>query len=167
MEVLASRGITHTNFGPGISLGHSVACRNIPGVSDAVSYTIPAGGGVHRREVYVELEKDADFERVRADILSDPYFEHDATVVREISDVAEVTDLGHGVLAERRGASAGAHNTTVQFSLRGTNPAITAEVMVNAARATLRMAPGAYTMGDIPPLHLLPGEREELIRRLI
>jgi len=56
MESLAPRGISYTNFGPGRSMGHSVAVRAIPGVRDALSMTIPVGTGIHRRMVYVELE---------------------------------------------------------------------------------------------------------------
>ena len=38
-------------------MGHSVAAKAIPGVKDALSMTIPLGTGVHRRMVYVELER--------------------------------------------------------------------------------------------------------------
>ncbi len=167
MEVVASRGITYTNFGPGISLGHGAACRSLPGVRDAVSFTIPQGSGVHRREVYVQLEEGSDVSDVSRRIQEDPYFAGDETVVIGVDDVRRLVDLGHGVRAQRRGASADAHNTTVEFSMRGTNPAMTAEVMVCAARATARLTPGAHTMIDVPPLYLLAGDREELIRRLI
>ncbi len=167
MRALASRGLTHTNFGPGISLGHSTACRNMDGVRDAVSYTIPMGGGVHRREVYVQLEADVQLSSVRGQIEADPYFTHDDTVVHSVDDIEEVMDLGHGGSVERRGSSADAHNTTMQFQLRGTNPAVTAEAMVNGLRAVTKMPPGAYTLADIPPVHLLPGERDEIVRDLL
>ncbi len=167
MWAMASRGLMHTNFGPGISLGHSTACRNITGVRDAVSYTIPVGSGVHRREVYIQLEPDADLSSVRREIEEDPYFARDDTVIRAVEDVDEVMDLGHGGCVEHRGSSADAHNTTVQFKLRGTNPAVTAEVMVHGIRAAMRMSPGAYTLADVPPVYLLPGEREDHIRDLM
>ena len=48
---LAPQGITYTNFGPGRSMGHTVAAKAIPGVKDALSMTIPLGTGVHRRMV--------------------------------------------------------------------------------------------------------------------
>ena len=41
LEFMAPRGITYTNFGPGMSMGHSVAVRSLPGVEDALSMTIP------------------------------------------------------------------------------------------------------------------------------
>lgn len=49
MEFMAPKGITYTNFGPGMSMGHSVAAKAIDGVKDALSMTIPLGTGVHRR----------------------------------------------------------------------------------------------------------------------
>ena len=57
MQAMAPKGLTYTNFGPGMSMGHSVAAKAIPGVKDALSMTIPLGTGVHRRMVYVELER--------------------------------------------------------------------------------------------------------------
>ncbi len=167
MELVASRGITHTTFGPGISLGHSVVCRDVVGVRDAVSFTVPAGNGVHRREVYVELEEGASLESVVRQIREDPYFVDDETSITPVDDVDRLVDLGHGVSLQRRGASADAHNTLSRFEMRGTNPAMTAEVMVSAARAAGRMEPGAYTLLEIPLLYLLPGEREDLVRRLV
>lgn len=49
LEAIAPKGITYTNFGPGRSMGHSVAVRAIDGVKDALSMTIPVGTGIHRR----------------------------------------------------------------------------------------------------------------------
>ena len=61
MEAMAPKGITYTNFGPGMSMGHTVAAKSKTGVRNALSITIPAGTGIHRRMVYVELEPGADF----------------------------------------------------------------------------------------------------------
>ena len=47
------------------------------------------------------------------------------------------------------------------------NPALTAQVLVNAARATMRQQPGAYTMIEIPVIDYLPGDREQLIAHLV
>ena len=53
LEAMAPKGHTYTNFGPGMSMGHTVAVKAIPGVKDALSMTIPLGTGIHRRMVYV------------------------------------------------------------------------------------------------------------------
>ena len=57
MQSLAPKGLSYTNFGPGMSMGHSVCVRSKKGVKNALSMTIPLGEGIHRRMVYVELEE--------------------------------------------------------------------------------------------------------------
>lgn len=167
MEVMAPRGITYTNFGPGMSMGHSVAVRAIPGVKDALSMTMPVGFGVHRRMVYVELEPGADFEAVKQAILQDPYFIHDETFVYPVEDVQQLMDVGHGVLMERKGVSGKTHNQIFKYEMRINNPALTAQVLVGALRASFRQPPGAYTLIEIPLVDCLPGDREEAIKRLV
>lgn len=167
MEFMAPKGITYTNFGPGMSLGHSVAAKAAPGVRDALSLTIPVGQGVHRRMVYVELHEGASFEKAREHILSDPYFKHDETRVIQTPRVADLIDVGHGVKIERRGVSGGTHNQTFGYEMRVNNPALTSQVMVASARATMRLSPGAYTMLEVPIIDFLPGDREALLRRLV
>ena len=49
LEAVAPKGITYTNFGPGMSMGHTVAVKSKDGVKDALSMTIPLGTGIHRR----------------------------------------------------------------------------------------------------------------------
>ena len=56
LETMVPKGITYTNFGPGMSMGHTVAVKAIEGVKAALSMTIPLGTGVHRRMVYIEVE---------------------------------------------------------------------------------------------------------------
>lgn len=167
MEVMAPQGITYTNFGPGMSMGHTVAVRAIPGVKEALSMTMPAGFGVHRRMVYVELEKDADFAAVKEAILRDPYFVNDETFVYQVNNVKELIDTGHGVLMERKGVSGKTHNQIFKYEMRINNPALTAQVMIGALRASFRQQPGAYTLIEIPPVDCLPGDREEAIKRLV
>ncbi|MBQ2522671.1 MAG: diaminopimelate dehydrogenase, partial [Prevotella sp.] len=62
MQSLAPKGLSYTNFGPGMSMGHSVCVRGKKGVKNALSMTIPLGEGIHRRMVYVELEEGAKLE---------------------------------------------------------------------------------------------------------
>ena len=68
MQSLAPKGLSYTNFGPGMSMGHSVCVRSKKGVKNALSMTIPLGEGIHRRMVYVELEEGAKLEDVTKDI---------------------------------------------------------------------------------------------------
>ncbi|MCH5177038.1 MAG: diaminopimelate dehydrogenase [Prevotellaceae bacterium] len=167
VEGLAPRGVTYTNFGPGRSMGHSVAVRAIEGVRDALSVTIPLGTGIHRRMVYVELEPGYDFPTIAAAIKADPYFVNDETHVQQVESVDALNDVGHGVNLVRKGVSGTTHNQLFEFNMHINNPALTAQVLVNVARASLRQQPGAYTMIEIPVIDLLPGDREDLIRHLV
>ena len=167
LEAIAPKGITYTNFGPGRSMGHSVAVRAIDGVKDALSMTIPTGTGIHRRMVYVELEEGADFKTVEAAIKVDPYFVNDETHVKQVPCVDDLNDVGHGVNLVRKGVSGTTHNQLFEFNMRINNPALTAQVMVCCARATMRQQPGCYTMIEVPVIDLLHGDREELIAHLV
>lgn len=167
MQSLAPKGLSYTNFGPGRSMGHSVCVRSKAGVKDALSMTIPCGQGIHRRMVYVELEPGADFDKVVADIKADPYFASDETHVFQVDSVDALNDVGHGVHLERKGVSGKTHNQLFSFDMKINNPALTAQVLVNVARASMRQQPGCYTMVEIPVIDYLPGEREQLIGKLV
>ena len=167
MQSLAPKGISYTNFGPGRSMGHSVAVRAIAGVKDALSVTIPLGTGIHRRMVYVELEEGADFKTVEAAIKADPYFVNDETHVSQVKSVKDVNDVGHGVNLVRKGVSGKTHNQMFEFNMKINNPALTAQVLVNVARASMKQQPGCYTMIELPVIDFLPGDREELISHLV
>ena len=167
MESLAPKGVSYTNFGPGRSMGHSVAVRAIKGVRDALSVTIPLGTGIHRRMVYVELEEGADFAAVKQAILTDPYFVNDETHVQQVACVDDLNDVGHGVNLVRKGVSGQTHNQLFEFNMKINNPALTAQVLVNVARASMRQQPGCYTMIEIPVIDYLPGDREQIIGHLV
>ena len=167
MESLAPKGVSYTNFGPGRSMGHSVAVKAIEGVRDALSVTIPVGTGIHRRMVYVELEEGYDFQAVAAAIKADPYFVNDETHVKQVKSVDELNDVGHGVNLVRKGVSGKTHNQMFEFNMKINNPALTSQVLVNVARASMKQRPGAYTMIEIPVIDMLCGGREELIAHLV
>ncbi|MDR2219060.1 MAG: diaminopimelate dehydrogenase [Methylobacillus sp.] len=165
---LAPKGLTYTNFGSGMSMGHSVCARSKPGVRDALSMTIPTGTGVHRRMVYVELESGANFAAVETAIKTDEYFRNDETHVKQVPSIDALKDMGHGVHMERKGVSGATHNQIFEFRMSINNPALTSQIMVSCARAAaLRLQPGAYTMPEIAPMDLLPGDRETLVKTLV
>ena len=167
MQSLAPKGLSYTNFGPGMSMGHSVCVKSKEGVRDALSMTIPLGEGIHRRMVYVELEEGANLEEVTKAIKADPYFAHDETHVFQVASVDEVKDMGHGVHMVRKGVSGKTQNQRFEFNMSINNPALTAQVLVNVARAAMRLQPGCYTMPEIPVIDLLPGDRDQIIATLV
>lgn len=166
MEAIVPRGITYTNFGPGMSMGHTVAVKAIAGVKRALSMTIPTGTGIHRRMVYIELEKGYQAPDVIAAIKADEYFAHDETHVTVVEDVDALIDMGHGVEMTRKGGSGKTQNQLLSFNMKINNPALTAQILVAVARASMRQSPGGYTLQEIPVIDLLPGEREQWIGKL-
>ncbi len=167
MQGLTPKGLTYTNFGPGMSMGHSVCVRSKAGVRNALSVTIPKGEGLHRRMVYVELEAGADLAAVTQAIKEDPYFAHDETHVFAVDSIDDVRDMGHGVHLVRKGVSGKTQNQRLEFSMSINNPALTAQTLVNVARASTRLSPACYTMVEIPVIDLLPGDRSEWIGKLV
>ena len=167
MQSLAPKGLSYTNFGPGMAMGHSVCVRSKAGVKNALSMTIPLGEGIHRRMVYVELEDGAKLDEVTAAIKADPYFANDETHVFQVESVDDVRDMGHGVHLVRKGVSGQTQNQRFEFNMQINNPALTAQVLVNVARASLKQQPGCYTMIELPVIDMLPGDREDIIAHLV
>lgn len=167
MQAAAPNGLTYTNFGPGMSMGHTVCVKSKPGVKDALSMTIPLGTGIHRRMVYVELEEGAQLADVAKAVKEDPYFANDETHVMAVPSVDAVKDMGHGVHMTRKGVSGRTQNQRFEFNMSINNPALTAQILVGVARASMKQRPGAYTMIEVPVIDLLPGDREELIAHLV
>ena len=167
MEAIVPKGISYTNFGPGMSMGHTVCVKSKPGVKAALSMTIPLGTGVHRRMVYIELEDGYDFNKVAESIKIDPYFASDETHITQVEDVDALIDMGHGVHMTRKGVSGKTQNQLLEFNMKINNPALTAQVLICVARASFKQKPGAYTMIEIPVIDMLYGEKEDLIRHLV
>ncbi|MFQ9317574.1 diaminopimelate dehydrogenase [Dysgonomonas mossii] len=166
-EFMAPKGVTYTNFGPGMSMGHTVAVKAIKGVKAALSMTIPLGTSIHRRMVYIEVEEGYNFSDVAAAIKSDDYFAHDETHVMQVENVDNLKDMGHGVNMVRKGVSGATQNQLLDFNMKINNPALTAQVLVASARATMKQAPGAYTMIEVPVIDYIYGDKEALIKKLV
>lgn len=167
LEAIAPKGITYTNFGPGMSMGHTVAVKAVDGVKAALSMTIPTGTGIHRRMVYIEVKDGYKFEDVAAAVKADAYFVNDETHVKQVASVDELLDMGHGVNLTRKGVSGKTQNQLFEFNMRINNPALTAQVLVCVARASMKQQPGCYTMVEVPVIDLLHGDREDLIAHLV
>ena len=67
----------------------------------------------------------------------------------------------------RKGVSGKTQNQRFEFNMSINNPALTAQVLVNVARAAMRLQPGCYTMPEIPVIDLLPGDRDQIIATLV
>ena len=84
-----------------------------------------------------------------------------------VPSVDAVRDMGHGVNLVRKGVSGKTQNQRLEFNLSINNPALTGQVLVNVARASMNQQPGCYTMVEIPVIDMLEGDREELIAHLV
>ncbi len=166
-EFMAPKGITYTNFGPGMSMGHTVAVKAIKGVKAALSMTIPLGTSIHRRMVYIEVQDGFKFDEVAAAIKADDYFVHDETHVVQVDSVDNLKDMGHGVNMVRKGVSGDTQNQLLDFNMKINNPALTAQVLVASARAAMKQQPGAYTMIEVPIIDYIYGDKESLISKLV
>lgn len=167
LQFMAPKGISYTNFGPGMSMGHTVAVKAIPGVQAALSMTIPVGTGIHRRMVYVEICDGYKFADVAAAIKADPYFVNDETHVMQVTSVDELKDMGHGVNLTRKGVSGKTQNQLFEFNMKINNPALTGQILVASARAAMLQQPGCYTMIEIPVIDYLYGDRDDLVAHLV
>ncbi len=157
------QGITYTDFGPGMSMGHSAAIKEQTGISDAVSFTLPLGYGRHLRKIYAVLKDGADKSEVEHAILNDKYFEHDECSIEFVSSTEPYFNVGHSAKINRFGSACGVGGNGFSFNLSVNNPAVTAQLLVSAMRAAFRQKPGVYSMPEIPPCDFCAGGWEEFI----
>lgn len=166
-EMWAPTGLTYVNYGPGMSMGHTVAVKAFPGVKDALSITRPGRPGVHQRDVYIETEPDVDFKTLTDSIMEDPYFSHDEVHFFKVDRVTPLIDMGHRIRVARKGGASGVDNQLLEFDSTFHNPASTAQVMISSARAAMSMQPGAHIMLEIPLIYFLPYTSEDVLKRLV
>jgi diaminopimelate dehydrogenase len=164
-EMWAPKGLTYVTYGPGMSMGHTVAAKSYAGVQDALSVTRPGDPGCHKRDLYLVIKPGYSFDEVKGRILTDSYFCHDDVRVFQVEDVEPLMDMGHAIHVMRKGGASGVDNQILDFTTTFHNPASTAQVMVSCARAVTRLAPGAYTMIEVPPIAYLSGG-EAMLKKL-
>jgi len=187
-------GKAYTFWGRGVSQGHSQAVRRIPGVTDAIQYTVPDQDAIkavrsgrqpelttrqkHTRECFVAAEEGADRAAIENTIRTMPnYFDEYDTTVHFITEEELKRDhagLPHGgmVIYTGRTGLNKEHNHAIEYDLcLDSNPEFTGAVLVAAARAAVRMhdrgLSGCFTMFDIAPADLSPLTRDELLHTML
>lgn len=180
-------GKDYTFWGRGVSQGHSDAIRRVPGVKNAVQYTVPIPSAVeaarsganpelttrqkHKRVCYVVAQPGADEAAIRKAIVEMPnYFADYDTEVNYVSEEVLRRDhagLPHGGFVMRSGKTGAASKQILEFRLAlDSNPEFTASVMIASARAVHRMRKagrtGAMTVFDVPIGMLSPLAPEKL-----
>ncbi|WP_069998385.1 diaminopimelate dehydrogenase [Cellulosilyticum sp. I15G10I2] len=187
-------GNDYTFWGKGVSQGHSDAIRRVPGVKNAIQYTIPVDEAVeevrnaknpklntrekHIRECFVVAKEGADLAVIESTIKNMPnYFADYDTIVHFISEEelkAKHAKMSHGGFVFRSGKTGHEeeHNHVIEFSLKlDSNPEFTANVLVAYARAAFRMnkegSVGAKTVFDVPLSYLSARSESDLMKDLL
>lgn len=191
-DAFLSQGKQYTFWGPGVSQGHSDAARQVNGVVDARSYTLPVERAVervrsgempafskreqHQRVVYVVPEAGADREKIRQAIVTMPhYFAEYGTEVIFITReemAARHTSLPHGGFVFASGVTGEKNRHVLEYRCQlGSNPEFTGNVLVAFARAAHRLSTegrsGAFTALDIPPRYLSPHAAATLLKEYL
>lgn len=191
-ESILPDGAHYTFWGKGVSQGHSDAIRRVPGVKNAIQYTVPVEAAMeaaksgsqpslttrekHTRECFVVAEEGADKALIEKTIKEMPnYFSDYDTTVHFISEEELKRDhsrMPHGGFVIRSGRTGSGNHHVIQYSLDlDSNPEFTASVLVCYARAAYRLNQkgdtGAKTVFDIAPALLSPKSGEQLRRELL
>ena len=158
LALLTPGGRTETTHRPGVTLHHTVMAKSVSGVKDALYTEVQTADGRLQRYVYVELEKGVHPEAVAEAIRADPLFLGEETQIFPMESLASLEQEGRGVVLERLGSSERISHRHFVLEGRFDEGAVTAEVMLAAARALPDLDPGAYSLADVP-LSALWGER--------
>ena len=192
-ESILVQGSTYTFWGKGVSQGHSDAIRRIPGVKNAIQYTVPVDEAVdqvrsgsepklttrdkHTRECYVVAQEGANKAEIENAIKTMPnYFDEYNTTVHFISEEELKRDhskMPHGGFVIRTGETGEEGNKhVIEYSLKlDSNPEFTASVLIAYARASYRLNQkgenGARSVFDIAPALLSMKTPEQLRKEIL
>ena len=192
-ESILVQGSTYTFWGKGVSQGHSDAIRRIPGVKNAIQYTVPVDEAVdqvrsgsepklttrdkHTRECYVVAQEGANKAEIENAIKTMPnYFDEYNTTVHFISEEELKRDhskMPHGGFVIRTGETGEEGNKhVIEYSLKlDSNPEFTASVLIAYARAAYRLNQkgenGARSVFDIAPALLSMKSPEQLRKEIL
>ena len=192
-ESILVQGSTYTVWGKGVSQGPSDAIRRIPGVKNAIQYTVPVDKAVdqvrsgsepklttrdkHTRECYVVAQEGANKAEIENAIKTMPnYFDEYNTTVHFISEEELKRDhskMPHGGFVIRTGETGEEGNKhVIEYSLKlDSNPEFTASVLIAYARAAYRLNQkgenGARSVFDIAPALLSMKTPEQLRKEIL
>jgi diaminopimelate dehydrogenase len=191
-EAFLPQGKQYTFWGPGVSQGHSDAARQVHGVRDARSYTLPIERAVehvrrgempafskreqHQRVVYVVPEAGADREKIRQTIVTMPHYFADYNTevifITQEEMAARHARLPHGGFVFAAGGTGEKNRHVLEYRCQlASNPEFTGNVLVAFARAAHRLSAegrsGAFTVLDIPPRYLSPHAVATLLKEFL
>jgi diaminopimelate dehydrogenase len=162
-DVLIPKGQTHVGRHLAPALHHSAAAEAVDGVRGALSGEVHDASGASHRLVYVQLERGADFDRVRDRIVGDPLFADEPTQVLPVPDLAALETEERGVLIERLQESTGGPHASLLLEARADEAAFSARLMLDGLRALaggLPLRAWRYTPAGLVPLGDLHAQGE-------
>lgn len=192
-NAILTNGKDYTFWGKGVSQGHSDAIRRIPGVKNAIQYTVPVDEAVdqvrsgsepklttrdkHTRECYVVAQEGANKAEIENAIKTMPnYFDEYNTTVHFISEEELKRDhskMPHGGFVIRTGETGEEGNKhVIEYSLKlDSNPEFTSSVLIAYARAAYRLNQkgenGVRSVFDIAPALLSMKTPEQLRKEIL
>jgi diaminopimelate dehydrogenase len=96
------------------------------------------------------LEDGADRDWVIESIKTDPVFLGEETLVFPVESVAALEEQGKGIVLERRGASGRIGHQHLLLEARLDVIALTAQMMIAAARVLPMLGVGAFSLLELP-----------------
>lgn len=162
--MLIPNGHNQTSHHSGKNLHHTITVESVPGVKNALCTERRTPEGILQRYIYVEMEQEADQERVIEAIRSDPLFLHEETLVFPVDTVAALEEQDQGLMLERRGRVGPIGHQHLLMEARIDVVILTAEIMLSAARALPTLQAGAYSLQEIPLANLW-GEQHDHVEK--
>lgn len=151
--LLTPKGHTEIRHRSGVQLHHTTLAGEIRGVRGVMSMEQRSNGKV-LRYVYVELDEGSDEEQVEQAIKADPLWAGEEILVFPVDSLATLEDEDHGLLIERRGSAAGVDHQLLLLEARFSEAALSAEIMLAAARLLPTRRHEVFSLFDIPPAAL-------------
>lgn len=158
--------IPYTFWGKGVSQGHSEALRNIPGILDAIQFTVPNeeakkqvflfpgseidSNFMHERHCYISLDGTRTFEEVENDILNtENYFKGQKVIINQVP-LDEIKELKKKMYHEGEVLCSN-EGLEGSFHLKmDDNPTMTAKILLAYAPSLKKLSPGAYSILEVP-----------------
>lgn len=156
----------YTFWGKGVSQGHSEALRNIPGIRDAIQFTVPNkeikeriynekryiadSNKMHERHCYICLDGTRPLKDIKEEILNtENYFKGQKVFVNEVS-FEEIQELKQKMYHEGE-IICRKNDLLGDFHLKmDDNPSLTAKILLAYTSAIKKLPSGSFSILDIP-----------------
>lgn len=155
-----------TLWGKGVSQGHSEALRNIPGIIDAIQFTVPNkeivrkitddptfspnANELHERHCYICVDDKRNLSDIENDIrATENYFKNQKVIINVCSQ-KKIDNLKRKIYHKGL-IMAGDNSSSLDFSVKmENNPLFTAKILYAYSKSINKLISGAYSVLEIP-----------------